>query len=63
VAERLGEVAEQLARLRIHLLGEQPDVVGVVNRPLTGLLCAFDLSRKGKRLGQPERADEEARNR
>src|SRR5690242_15001166 len=34
VAERLREVAEQLAGRRVDLLGEQPDVVDVRRRPL-----------------------------
>ena len=59
VAERLGEVAEQLAGGRVDLLGEQADVVGEGGRPLEHLAGAGRLSGQRERLGEPERAQQE----
>jgi hypothetical protein len=56
VAERLRETAEQLAVGRIHLLGQEPDVVGVADRPLEGGLGTVDLAGERLGLGEPEGA-------
>src|SRR5690242_4878219 len=59
VAEGLGEVAEQLTRRGIDLLGEQADVVDVADGALEDLPGSVDAVRQGQRLGEPERAEQE----
>ena len=59
MAEGLGEVAEELSRGLVHLLGEQPDVVGVTDAPLEHFPGPIDLPGQGQGLRQPERAQEE----
>jgi hypothetical protein len=44
VAERLREVAEQLAVLGVDLLGEEPEVVGVARQPAEELLGPLELA-------------------
>src|ERR1700730_8466451 len=60
VAEGLGIIAQHLPRLRVDLLGEQSDVVGVGDRLLELPPGTIELARRGERLSQPEGADEEA---
>ena len=51
VGERLREVAERGAGVRVDLLGEEPDVVGVVEQPLERRRCAATSPpRAGTRL-------------
>src|ERR671931_1967990 len=59
VAERLWEVAEQLAGPGVHLLRQQPHVVGVRDRALEHRPGPIDPSGHGQRLRQPERAEQE----
>src|SRR2546423_11116605 len=47
VAERLREVAEELARAFVDLLGQQPDIVGVLDGPFEHLPGLFDPPRQG----------------
>src|SRR5438552_1793030 len=59
VAERLREVAEQFAGLRIDLFGEQSDVVHEGDRVLEHGFGALDLTGLSQRLGEPEGAQQE----
>src|SRR5262245_12069710 len=53
VAERLREVAHQLAGGDLDLLGEQAKVVGVAGEAVEELLGAFDLARLRQALRKP----------
>ncbi len=59
MAERLGEVAEQFAAARIHLLGQQPDVVDVGRGPVENGTGPRNQPRAGECLGEPEGAQQE----
>src|SRR3954453_11353603 len=60
VAEGLGEVAEQLSRRRVDLLGEQAEVVAVAGRGLEDLAGPVGPAGERERLGEPESAEEES---
>ena len=59
VAEGLGKVAEELARLRVDLFGEETDVVHVARRTREGLVRTVEVADERKRLREPKRAQEE----
>src|SRR5436190_24302269 len=59
VAERLREVAEQLAARRVDLLRDQAEVVRVADEPVEQLLGPLDLARLRERRDEPEGADHE----
>src|SRR6185437_14862978 len=59
VAERLREVAEQLAIRRVDLLGEKAEIVGVGDQLVEQLFGAIDLTGLGQRGDKPKRADHE----
>src|SRR5450759_1199624 len=59
VAEGLREVAEQLARLGIDFLGQQPEIIAVTDGALEHLAGAPRLVRQRHGMGQPEGAQQE----
>src|SRR5438105_1820552 len=59
VAEPLREVAEQLARARVDLLGEEADVVRVWEYEFHRLGRLVDATETRERLDDPERACDE----
>jgi hypothetical protein len=59
VAERLAEVAEQVAGIRVELLGEQADVVEVAGGSLEHGAGPPGLAGRGERLRRQERAQQE----
>src|SRR2546423_3353826 len=59
MAEPLREVAEELARARIDLLREEPQIVRVPEQLVHRLACLGDTARTRERLDDPERARHE----
>src|SRR5437764_860475 len=59
VAEALREVAEELTRPRIELLGEEPEVVRKADQLVHRLAGLRDAARTRERLHEPERARHE----
>src|SRR5438270_2092438 len=59
VAEGLGEVAEQLARVGIDLFGEQAEIVAEPDGRLERVAGPVELTGHRLGLGQPERAEKE----
>ena len=59
MAERLGEVAQQLAGGRVDLLGQQSEVVGVGDELVKQPLGAVDFACLRQRGYEPELADHE----
>ena len=55
MAERLREVAEQLAVFGIDLLGEQTEVVCVARQPAEERLGSLELAGLGEAGDEPER--------
>src|SRR4029453_6501061 len=58
VAERLGEVPQELAAVRIDLFGQQPDIVRIDGRRLERGGRSIDLTCERPCLREPERAQE-----
>ena len=44
MAECLWEIAQQFAGGRVYLLGEQPNIIDIRDRPLEGRPGSFDLA-------------------
>ena len=59
VTEGLREVAQQLVTRWIDLLGEQADVIGIVNRVFEARPGLLDLPGQRLCLGKPERTEQE----
>ena len=60
MAEGLREIAEQIARRCVDLLGEKAEVIGVVNDPAEEALCIVQHPGLGEATHKPEAADDEA---
>src|SRR4029453_2079403 len=59
MTEGLREVAKQFAGHRIDLLGQQPDIVGVLEQVLVQLAAALNLASQYQVVDQPEAAQHE----
>jgi len=59
VTECLREVSQQFVRLRVYLLGKQPDIIHIGNRLLEGRSGSLNLSGQRECVSQPERAEQE----
>ena len=57
VSERLGKIAERLARVLVHFFGVESYVVGKRNQFLQQRTRLLQLARMNQRVQQPERAE------
>jgi hypothetical protein len=59
MAEGLREATEQLAGLRLRLLGDQTKIVREAGDPLTHISASISLIGERQRFCEPERAEQE----